>query len=145
MGSGGKGPLAEATRGLQQTFRDWGDDFLGKYLETGVDLNTAGLLKYNPTTGKWREGHNVRNTDESIGEISGRNKQRIANYLAEEGLEESQKQNQAIQANMRLQNYRADVAASLQGEAVRKTSQARSADRFRPLSSLGDDQDYLGL
>jgi hypothetical protein len=120
-------------------------DALNDFVSFAVGAAAMGSIKYDPSTGKTdlRAPAAWRWTDEAVGEVSGRNMTRKAMREADKQLAAEKAAMDKELRDKRLFDYRMDVNASRNAEAIRKTSQSRlkasSSD-----NSFGET-DFLGL
>lgn len=140
MGSGGS-PTKELERGIRDTASNFKKDPLGELIRSYTNVVTGGLAQYRPNTGNIDYGSGVHAADETVGEIGGRNKARLAGYAANDALQQAEIQQKKDLLDLQLQAYRSDVSASRSAQGARDTA------KFRAGSALGasDGRDFLGL
>jgi hypothetical protein len=142
MGSGGKGIFKQAEQGIRDTGRKWRNDPMGEFINLAANVYSAGYVGYKD--GGFKEGRVIHGIDEGVGEISGRNKARIAGYEAEKDIREAEQNARLQQEKEQMARYRADLAASRGAEGIRNTAAARerATSRSQPLGA--EEQDILG-
>lgn len=86
--------------------------------------------------------------DETVGEVTGRNKSREALAMQAAAIEEEKQQRSIDEQNRQLQLFRQDVAASRSAQALRASADARNrrVPSITTTDKLGEDEkDILGL
>lgn len=141
-GSGGN-PLKGLEQGVRDTARKWRNDPWGSFVKTFTDLSTGGLARYE--NGKWNYGSTLHRGDEIIGELSGRNKARLAQYKAEDDIEKAKTAAKNRLDKQRLQEYRNDLMASRTAQATRASSMSRETTGRRTMAEADTERDFLGL
>ena len=121
---GGKSPFKQAEEGIRNTARKWKNDPMAAFTDLAVTAASAGNVGYKD--GGFQEGVSLRNYDEFVGSIDGRNMARKVGYETEQKLREAEIKAGVDLANERLQAYRTDMMASRSAQGIRNTAAARA-------------------
>jgi len=140
---GGKDPFKQAEEGIRNTGRKWKNDPMGTFADLATTVVTGGYAGYED--GAFREGPNLRNYDEFVGSIDGRNMARKTGYETERKLREAEMKAGVDLANERLQAYRSDVMASRSAQGIRNTARLRGGGRGIGASMLDGEREFLGV
>jgi hypothetical protein len=94
--------------------------------------------------GKVGKGAIVRQSDEMLGEITGRNMARDQKWMNEKRIAAEEARRAQMLADEANQRRQEDIAASYGAQGIRNTAGSRS-NRMLRFQALGEEQDFLGL
>lgn len=107
-----------------------------------VNSITFGTVGYDSDTGKFTKGELLRATDETIGELTGRNAAREEIYKANVRLDKESQTREAMRIADLKKKSLEDSAASNRAGMVRKSAAKRSPVYT---DALNPEKDFLGL
>lgn len=120
------GWLDDAVQGVGDTLTKVANDPIGESLNFATNYLTYGVFGYDSQTGKFGAGALLHGAEEGVREVSGANRARAAATATREEIDAAKAEYDKRQADLQLQNYRADVAASRAAAAVRDTALVRT-------------------
>lgn len=138
---GGDGPLKQLERSVNDQIDKFKRDPFGQIVKHATNFVTAGTLKYDPDSGKMGYGSTIRNMDETIGEISGRNRGRAELQRAEENIRKAEAAALKDRSDREYQAMIADRMASMEALGAQRPVRGERSI----FSRLGSDEDFLGL
>lgn len=141
---GGGGLLKELESGFNDQVDKFKRDPLGQLIKHATNYMTMGTLKYDPKSGL-REGSTIRGIDETVGEISGRNKARAEMGRQEENLRKAEAQALKDRNDKLYQDMIIDRQASMAAQAGRAPQDYGRNPFSQKSAFLGSDEDFLGL
>lgn len=89
------------------------------------EVVTLGALRYDPSTGKWTRGSQVRAADEALGEVTGRNMQRQAMNEQKQAMLDAKEENKKLMNEERMRKFRQEKQASIFADTIRQRMEER--------------------
>lgn len=139
---GGDGPLKQLEESVNSQIDKFKRDPLGQLVKHVTNFGTAGMIKYDPDKGGLTYGSTIKNVDETIGELSGRNRGRAELQRTEENIRKAEAAALKARTDRDYQAMMLDRLASMEALGSQRSTRGERSI----FSSLGsDEQDFLGL